>query len=93
MEKGNNTVQTLWFDDRIPPLITLSSSKQKPNDKISIDSLNQSEVRSIYTVDKEELDRNALDIFNKSFKSQKAEKSERINAKPNVEFGNTIKAF
>lgn len=75
MEKGNNTVQTLWFDDRIPPLITLSNSKEKPNDKISIDSLNQSEVRSIYTVDKEELDRNALDIFNKSFKSQKGEKS------------------
>ncbi len=73
-EKGNNTVQTLWFDDRIPPLITLSN-KEKPIDKISIDSLNQSEVRSIYTVDKEELDRNALDILNKSFKSQKAEKS------------------
>lgn len=37
----NNQVNSVWLD-KIPPLVSVVTTKEKPNDKISIDSLNQS---------------------------------------------------
>lgn len=50
--RDRNFQSPFWTDDKIPPLISIGKEKD-PNDKISIQSLNQSEVRSIYTVDRE----------------------------------------
>lgn len=41
----------VWNDEQIPPLVSLSKPREQ-FEKISIQSLNQSEVKSIYTVDR-----------------------------------------
>jgi hypothetical protein len=78
-----STPPPLWSEDRIPPLVSINNSKEKePQDRISIQSLNQSEVRSIYTIDREETDKHTLEIFDHAFRNQKEEQVERFTARP-----------
>ena len=49
------------------------------HEEISIQSLNQSEVKSIYTVDREDFDKHVLDIMNSS-----SSRSQRANINPVV---------
>lgn len=65
-----NTVPSLWNNDKIPPLVSINSGKQKERqEQISIQSLNQSEVKSIYTIDKQDFDKQVLDIFTNTDRS------------------------
>ena len=59
--------------DRIPPLVSISSSKERSNNNelIALQSLNQSEVRSVYTVDREEADKQALELLGNALRSPK----------------------
>ena len=49
------------------------------HEEISIQSLNQSEVKSIYTVDREDFDKHVLDIMNSS-----SSRSHKANINPVV---------
>lgn len=69
-------VPILWDDDQIPPLVSLGNQK-KTVEKASFQSLNQSDVKSVYTVDREDFGKNMLELINSSSSLQKENKTDR----------------
>ena len=76
-----------WNSDKIPPHISLNSKPEVKHSEISIQSLNQSEVKSVYTLDKEDFDKQVLDIFDNS--TERTLKEGKVEKLSKQAMGNT----